>query len=157
MSRISEFTHFTIWSGAIWWIAFHLIMQHLKLQLHGVGRHDLAHMKDKCGQYKWTLQQDGALSRTARISNQLAINAKMSLTHRADHNIVTMHQTTQNWIRWTICRLGSASEDDFPLQKFKVCARTKTYNSRCVATTVTSVPWTKYRRMAASPWKCSTV
>jgi len=51
-----------------------------------------------------------------------------------------------------ICCLGSASGDDLPLQKFPVCARTKKCNSHCVATTVTSVPWTKYQWMAASPW-----
>jgi len=51
---------------------------------------------------------------------------------------------------------GVLQEMVYQCRSFK-SARTTKCNSRCVATTVTSVPWTKYQRMAASPWKRSTV
>jgi len=79
----------------------------------------------------------GRCSKTARdVSPTEAINVKMSFIE--PHNIVTSKQCRSEF--GGIYCLVSASGDGLPLQKFQVCARTKKCNSRCVATTVTSVP-----------------
>ena len=152
----------------------------LKLQHHHAVDRRLAHKKDKrcvCGprdqgqqsilmmrrfwlivnasvksrgDYKWTLQQHGhgAPSHTSHRHKQF-------LTWKCHSSSQTWHcdqYTIQIWIRWTICCLGSASGDGFPLQEMTV-QELKKCNSRCVTTTVTSVPWPlKYQRMAASRW-----
>jgi len=84
-----------------------------------------------CGYYKWTLPH--AAARRRAISHR----QKLQLKHENVNFIEAIKQPRSEF--GGIYCLGSASEDSLPLQKFQVCARTKKCNSRCVATTVTSV------------------
>jgi len=104
----------------------------------------------KCGHYKWTLQQDSV----RRLTPPEAINVKMSFIE-PNMTLWPPNNPDLNPVEYSVW--GVLQEMIYHCRSFKSVQELRSAISRCVATTVTSVPWTEYQRMAASPWKRSAV
>jgi len=124
----------------IQWIILYTQCTHVKIQY--MSLYSIRVMKlQRCGHYKWTLQHHGVTA--WRLTQPEAINVKMSLIepnmtlwppNNPDLNPVDYMMFGECFGRW-FTTAGVSSKSVQELRKAI---------SRCVATTVTSVPWLKY-------------